>query len=130
MALASKSYIDNADPAAITKMVMQLFKHWKLTNEQKTLLLGLSTTTRSTLIRYENQESYFKNRDTQDRAKYLLLIHKYLRTLFPLNKELVYAWPTTHNDYFSGKTPVEVIEDEGFFGLIRVQQYLENYVIN
>lgn len=115
--------------AAVTQMIMQLFEHWELTYEQQTMLLSLSANTHSTIARYKKGAAYLaQDRDTQDRIGHLLAIHKCLRTLFPLNKELAYAWPTTPNRYFEGKTPIEVISKEGFLGLLKVRQYLENYI--
>lgn len=124
-----KSHSNDKDYEAITKMIMQLFEHWKLTYEQQSMLLSLSTNTHSTIARYKKGGACLsRDRDTQDRAGHLLAIHKYLRTIFPLNKELAYAWPSTANQYFGGKTPVEIISEEGFLGLIKVRRYLENYI--
>lgn len=114
---------------AVTRMVMRLFEHWKLTYEQQAVLLSLSANTHSTIARYKRSAASFsQDRDTQDRIGHLLAIHKYLRQLFPLNKELAYEWPTTPNHYFSGRSPVDVITAEGFLGLVKVRRYLENYM--
>lgn len=117
------------DYVAITQMVMRLFEHWRLTYEQQAMLLSLSTHTRSTIARYKRGDATLqKDRDTQDRIAHLLAIHKYLRNIFPRNKELVYTWPTTPNRHFGDRSPVQVIDEEGFVGLIKVRQYLENYM--
>jgi hypothetical protein len=130
MAVSPQSFHAEEDNhEAITRMIMQLFEHWKLTYEQQAALLSLSTNTHSTIARYKRGAAILsRDRDTQDRIGHLLAIHKYLRSVFPLNKELAYAWPTTANRYFLGKTPIEIIADEGFLGLVRVRRYLENYI--
>ena len=126
---AREFHSENKNHKAITQMIMQLFEHWELTYEQQAMLLSLSTNTHSTIARYKKGIACLSpSRDIQDRAGHLLAIHKYLRTIFPLNKELAYAWPTTPNRHFEGKTPVHVISDEGFLGLIKVRRYLENYI--
>jgi hypothetical protein len=65
------------------------------------------------------------NRDLIDRAGHLLAIHKSLRILFPHNKELAYAWMTTANQHFDGKTPMDIVHEQGFLGLIAVRRYLD-----
>lgn len=120
--------IDNNHAAKLTQMIMRLFEHWSLTYQEQANLLGLSTKTNTTISRYKKGESHIKfDRDTYDRVRILLSIHQSLRTIFPLNKSLAYAWPKTRNLHFKGKTPVEVIAEEGFLGLVNVQHYLENY---
>ena len=113
----------------LTHMLMRLFEHWQLTYEEQAKLLSLSTGTKSTIARYKKGVSTLSpDRDTQDRIRFLLAIHKHLRTIFPRNKELAYQWPKTPNRYFSEKTPVDVISEEGFLGLVKVHDYLEQYL--
>jgi hypothetical protein len=124
-----KSAPSNDQLEAITKMIMKLFEHWKLTYEQQAMLLSLSPNTHSTIARYKRGVAKISPaRDTQDRVSHLLSIHKHLRRIFPLNKELVYEWPTTPNKAFQGRSPIQVIADEGFVGLVQIKQYLENYL--
>lgn len=126
---AKQSSIKQEELAAVTKMVIRLFEHWKLTYEQQSMLLGLSTHTHSTIARYKKGVATLSSgRDMQDRAGHLLAIHKILRTIFPLNNELVYTWPSTPNAYFNGRSPIQVIADDGFLGLVNVRHYLENYL--
>ena len=123
----SDNYVE--DTSALTRMVMRLFQHWKLSSQEQSLLLSLSAKTRSSIARYRNGASTLSpDRDTHDRVKYLLSIHKSLRTIFPYNRELVYEWPKAPNKYFDGKTPVQVMVEEGFLGVVRVDNYLKNYL--
>jgi hypothetical protein len=85
----------------------------------------LSQGSRSTLSRYRHGEPFADNRDLLDRAGHLLGIHKALRILFPHNRDLVYRWVTTANRRFSGRTPLEIMCDEGFLGLLMVRRYLD-----
>lgn len=113
------------DRGPLAKMVMQLFEHWKLTTEDQLSLLGLSATNRSALTRYRKGEPLANTRDLLERAGHLLAIHKNLRLLFPHDRDLAYAWMTTRNRAFDGKTPVEVIGEWGFSGLMHVRAYLD-----
>ncbi|MDF1655608.1 MAG: hypothetical protein P1U34_10905 [Coxiellaceae bacterium] len=119
--------IDSEHATRLTNMIMRLFEHWKLTYEEQAKLLDFSSKTHSTINRYKNGTSAIRfDRDTYDRVRFLLAIHKLLRMLFPMNLELAYAWPKTTNQFFHGRTPVEVVFEEGFLGLVRVHDYLEN----
>jgi hypothetical protein len=129
MALAMKyEEVDPEQSERLTKMVMRLFEHWRLTYEEQATLLGFSGKTHSTIGRYKKGTASIRfDRDTYDRVRFLLAIHKALRTIFPMNPEMAYAWPKTPNQFFAGRSPVEVVFDEGFLGLANVYDYLANY---
>jgi len=110
---------------ALAGMVMRLFVHWDVSAQDQAALLGLSEGSRTTLARYRKGDPLADNRDLLDRVGNLLSIHRSLRILFPRNRELVYGWPTAPNKAFNGKSPVDVIRDEGFLGLLTVRRYLD-----
>ncbi len=114
-----------ADPAAIGPMVIRLFDHWKLTCAERANLLGLSPRTRSTLARYRNGGHIGKRRDLRDRVGHLLGVHATLRLLFPRNRDLAYNWMRTPNRAFDDLAPVDLINRDGFSGLLRVRTYLD-----
>lgn len=126
---ALSNYGDDFDPKAVTQMIMRLFSHWGLTYEQQAALLSLSRNTNSSIARYKSGKSFIAlDRDKFDRIGHLLAIHKCLRMIFPMNTKLAYEWPTTPNKYFNGRTPVQVVIDDGFLGLVEVRKYLEHYI--
>lgn len=131
--MAALAYEHEEIPAgqarALTRMLMQLFEHWSLTYEEQAIMLGMSPNTRTTITRYKSGDPIKFDRDTYDRVSLILSIHKLLRTLFPLNDEMVYAWIKTRNRHFNYKTPVEIISKDGIFGLAEVKQYLENQMV-
>lgn len=114
------------DRGEIAKMLMQLFEHWQLTTAEQLSALGLSANNRAALTRYRKGGLLSNNRDQLDRAGHLLGIHKSLRLLFPHNRDLVYAWMKTRNKAFENLTPIEVIGERGFAGLLQVRAYLDN----
>ncbi|MCW5588257.1 MAG: hypothetical protein KIT27_01210 [Legionellales bacterium] len=125
----AKHDLDFDDAKALTKMVMRLFEHWKLTYEEQASLLGLSVKTNTSIARYKRGDSQFSlDRDKRDRVAHLLTIHKYLRMIYPKNRNLAYAWPKSKNVAFGSKTPVEVITEDGFEGLLRIRNHLEHYL--
>ena len=117
--------ITSKDRGALAKMVMTLFDHWKLTTEEQAVLLGLAPTNRAALTRYRKGEPIGTSRDQYERVGHLLAIHKNLRTLFPKNRDLAYRWISTRNKAFDNLTPVEVIKEWGFAGLLMVRFYLD-----
>ncbi|NCV71541.1 MAG: DUF2384 domain-containing protein, partial [Betaproteobacteria bacterium] len=48
-----------------------------------------------------------------------------LRLLFPQNRDLAYRWMSTRNKAFDNLTPVEVVKEWGFAGLLMVRGYLD-----
>jgi hypothetical protein len=109
----------------LAKMVTTLFEHWKLSSNDQLALLGLSAGNRPALMRYRKGEPLANSRDLLERAGHLLAIHKNLRLLFPHDRDLTYAWMTTANRAFAGKTPVELITEWGFAGLLQTRAYLD-----
>jgi hypothetical protein len=106
-------------------MVVKLLDDWGLSTGDQAALLGLSPSSRSSLARYRRGEPLGDSRDLVDRAGHLLAIHKSLRILFPENPDLARRWPTAPNRRLSGRTPVEVMRDGGFEGLLAVRRYLD-----
>ncbi len=109
----------------LARMVMQLFQHWRLSNEEQLDLLGLDAGSRTTLARYRKGQPLGSNRDLLDRVGHLLSVHKSLRLLFPHNRELAYAWMRAPNRAFDNLTPVQVVRQHGFAGLLMLRSYLD-----
>lgn len=125
-AMLEPQVLASKDRGALAKMILTLFDHWNLTTEDQALLLGLASTNRAALSRYRKGEPIGASRDQYDRVGHLLAIHKNLRLLFPKNRELAYRWISTRNKAFDNLTPVEVIKEWGFAGLLLVRSYLDH----
>lgn len=110
---------------ALAKMVTRAFEHWKLGTEEQLAMLGLATNNRTALSRYRRGEPLASNRDLLERAGHVLAIHKNLRLIFPHDRDLAYAWMTQRNRAFNGLTPMEVIKEWGFAGILTVRAYLD-----
>ena len=113
------------DRGALARMVMTLLDHWQLSTEDQAALLGIAASNRAALARYRKGEPIGTSRDQYERVGHLLGIHKNLRLLFPRNRELAYRWMTTRNKAFDNLTPVELIREWGFAGLLAVRAYLD-----
>ena len=124
--LAERTLPANVERGALARMVMQLFDHWQLSTEDQASLLGLAPGNRAALGRYRKGEPVGGSRDQYDRVGHLLAIHKNLRLLFPHNRELAYRWMTARNRAFDNLTPVDIIKEWGFDGLLKVRAYLDH----
>ena len=113
------------DRGALARMVMKLFEHWQLSTEDQAALLGLAASNRAALSNYRSGKPIGTGRDQYERVGHLLGIHKNLRLLFPQNRDLAYRWMTTRNKAFDNRTPVEVVKEWGFAGLLMVRGYLD-----
>lgn len=110
---------------ALASMTMKLLDHWSLSTEDQAALLGLAPGNRAALGRYRKGEPIGTSRDQYERVGHLLGIHKNLRLLFPHHRELAYQWMSTRNRAFDNLTPVEVVKEYGFAGLLMVRSYLD-----
>lgn len=117
---------DDKERVTLTKMIMKLFDLWTLSTKEQLELLGMEPTARTTLSRYRQKGgSIGHNRDLMERVGHLLSIHKSLRIIFPQNPNLVYQWPKSRNRAFNYKTPVEIIQEYGYTGLLMIRTYLD-----
>lgn len=124
-AITRREESTSRDRGALARMVMTLLDHWQLSTEDQAALLGIAASNRAALARYRKGEAIGTSRDQYERVGHLLGIHKNLRLLFPQNRDLAYRWMTTRNKAFGNLTPVEVIREWGFAGLLMVRGYLD-----
>jgi hypothetical protein len=124
-ASAERTASPSQDRGALAKMAMKLLDQWDLSTDDQAALLGLAPRNRSALSRYRKGEPIGSTRDQYERVGHLLGIHKNLRLLFPRNIDLAYRWMSSRNKAFDNLTPVEVIREYGFAGLLMVRSYLD-----
>lgn len=111
--------------SALARMVMHVFRRWRLSNEEQFSMLGLTPSNQAVLNRYRRGKPLGSNRDLLDRAGHIIAIHKSLRLIFPQNRDAAYSWMTRRNLAFKGITPVELVKNYGFTGLLMVRAYLD-----
>lgn len=111
--------------ARLARMVVALFDHWNIPAADQAALLGLSPDSRATVARYRRGDPLGDNADLIARAGHLLGIHKALRIIFPHDRDLAYRWITTPNRRFDNRTPLEVMKQHGYEGVLAVRRYLD-----
>lgn len=110
----------------LAKGMMGAFDVLELSPRERCLVLGLDEDNRTSLARYAAGKPLAANRDQLDRAGHLAGIYKSLAILFAHNPEAIPSWMHSHNRAFEGRTPLEVIRDDGLVGLIFVRAYLDH----
>src|SRR5690606_36370162 len=98
------------------RTAVQIMERWNATQDDMARILRVS---RSSINRAKSKlESITLDDDQLDRISYVLNIHAALRTLFD-NPENVTGFMTmkNHNEFFNGRTPLEVIVNGGYVGL-------------
>lgn len=104
----------------LAKAIMRAFEEWGLANADRQVLLGLGVHGRATLGRYAKGQPLSNTRDLLDRVGHLLGIYKGLQLLYPENPEIRSGWLSSPNRRFGGRTPVEVVGERGFSGLLMI----------
>lgn len=107
------------------QLLMRLFGRWSLSQAQAANLLDISASSRATLKAYETgTRGIGGGRDMQQRAGYLLGIHKALRLLYPRNEEMRYGWVNKRNQFFDNRAPLDIMLEQGLIGIARVYECL------
>jgi hypothetical protein len=94
---------------------------WDLTADEQIRLLG--SPGRSTFFKWKKEGGTIP-RDTIERISHLLAIFKALEILLPDSKAAD-TWMRKENDYFNGKSALDIMLEGQFSDLLRVRQYVD-----
>lgn len=106
--------------AIALKVALRILQQWGVPNDTQEAILGFSS--RSAFYKAKSEpEGANLSRDQLERISYLLNMHAALRTVFE-NPENVYGFMSmvNNNEFFNGRSPLEVIGDGSFTSLINV----------
>lgn len=127
MQLTSKNGVNqNSLSQAGFKAANNILSSWGCSAVQSQQILKLS---KSTYHRFKSSpETTTLNDDQLERISYLLNIHQALRIVFS-NPDNVTGFMTmpNHNDYFAGRTPLDVIESGKFGDLYEVAKRIDAF---
>ncbi len=96
-------------------------ERWRLTNDDQIVLLG--SPGRSTFFKWKKEGGSLPA-DTRERLSHMLGIWKALRILFTQDQRAE-EWIRAKNRYFDGASALDVMLEEGMFGIVRVRRYLD-----
>lgn len=99
----------------------EMAQRWDLSTEQQIILLG--SPGRSTFFKWKKEGGSLP-RDTGERLSHLLAIWKALRILFTDDRRGE-EWMLRPNDFFDGKSALDVMLRGGIADILAVRQYLD-----
>jgi hypothetical protein len=63
--------------------------------------------------------------DKLQRIIEIINIHKNLRMLFPRNRQLVYQWIKEKRERFGNHSALDIMLEDGLFGIAAIRRYLD-----
>ena len=130
LAISSK-ILNDWNPAqkrqALTKAFFQIVEKWKLTNEQKSQLLGWTYAHKRSVIdaMKRGDKAVDLDLDKLQRMIEVLHIHKNLRILFPHQRNFVYEWVHEKRERFGNFSAIDMMLTDGLLGMAAVRRYLD-----
>ncbi len=105
--------INRATALSLGKVFWNLVERWNLKPKDQALLLGVKF--HATKLRDWREKKYIpEDPDKFRRVGQLAGIHKNLRILFPYNRQAVYQFMNTPQNFLlHGKTPLQIIHEAG-----------------
>ncbi|MGI4795319.1 MAG: MbcA/ParS/Xre antitoxin family protein [Janthinobacterium lividum] len=98
-----------------------LAEAWQLSTDDQVKLLG--TPGRSTFFKWKKDGGSIP-RDTQERISHLLAIYKALQIIVP-DPARADSWVKAPNQFFAGRTALEVMLEGQFVDIVSVRQYVD-----
>ena len=111
---------DISIPAAMDAF-SNLAEAWELSTEDQINLLG--SPGRSTYFKWKKSGGNLPN-DTLERISHILGIYKALQILLP-DETAADSWIKAGNDYFNGRSALDVMLDGKVVDIYKVRQYLD-----
>ena len=113
--------VSDAEGTASFRAAVNLFRLWRVTDEQAAVLLDMPL---RSYRRWKSGEIGRIDRDGKARLSNLMGIHKALRMIFG-EAQRGYAWISTANDAFGGRSALDVMLEGELTSLMRVRRYLD-----
>lgn len=111
----------------LATVVVKTLDEWGLTAAQAVVVMGLPDRTRSReIVRYRQGTALPDDEAVIERCGHVLAIQHGLDLLFPHNPLMAAAWITDPGNRLFGRSPLEVMLDEGLKGLRRVRRCVEH----
>jgi len=107
----SKPYNEKEILKAAGEAFWNMASHYRLTQAEAGMLLGISEKNRGRLGELEDKKEIPD--ESLMRVSQLLGIHKSLRIIYPENREIVYGWIKTPLPELGERSPLQYIRDHG-----------------
>ena len=113
--------ITDAEGSALFRAAVNLFRLWRISDEEAAILLDLPV---PTYRRWKAGDLGRIDRDGKARLSNILGIHKALRIIFR-EPQRAYAWIKAPNAAFANRTALDVMLGGELTDLMRVRRYLD-----
>ena len=113
--------ITDDEAAAMFRAAVNLFRHWRLTDEQAATLLDMPARSYG---RWKAGQIGRISRDGKARLSNLMGIHKALRIIFR-EPHRSYAWVKAPSTVFGGESALDIMLGGELTDLMRVRRYLD-----
>ena len=107
------------DRKVLAKRIVGVFRSWKLSTNEQSMILGLPANDRSTINRYANGHPVAQNHDLLWRIGNILAIFRLLRSSEIDRPDRADKWITTPNPCLSGARPVDLMKNPDGVDAIR-----------
>lgn len=126
----SISHLDDFIPEQprkrLTKIIIRLLDEWELKTADELRLLGLRETSRNMLANYRKQTNIMPyDQDKLERVGLLLNIYKNIYDLYPENPTLRKTWIKRTNALLGNKRPIDIMLENGLFGMADILRFLD-----
>lgn len=110
----------------LTKIIIRLLDEWELKTADELRLLGLRETSRNMLANYRKQTNIMPyDQDKLERVGLLLNIYKNIYDLYPENPTLRKTWIKRTNALLGNKRPIDIMLENGLFGMADILRFLD-----
>jgi uncharacterized protein (DUF2384 family) len=118
--------ISYEDKGLIAGMIIQLLDNWSIDSANQITFLSLPEKTPLRAIRKYRQNTPFpESEELNEKIKHLIGIADALRTTFPRNAEMGSQWMNKPHRRFDGRTPINLMLEEGVKGFVTVRSQLD-----
>ena len=111
---------------ALTRLVFDVLSDWQVPGAGQIALLALPEDTRPRALRsYQHGEPLPDDPQTYERIEHIMGIADALRTSNPCNTAAGALWMHRTNPWFSERTPLATMLEDGLQGIIAVRKHLD-----
>lgn len=112
--------------ALLAEHVMHLLEDWRLQPPMQLALLGLEASVKPRhLSRFKHGNPLSDDQQVMERVVHLLGIRQALERNHPMNRRFAYLWLNQRSKYFTRRTPLEVMLEDGLIGMRQVWENLD-----
>lgn len=116
----------NEECASLAGMIMSILDSWGLNGQAIMSVLNFPAgIPLRALRRYRENTAFPNDEGVYERVDHIVGIYDALRTTYPHNPPMGLLWLRKRHQRFQGRSPLQVIVEDGLEGLLRVRVHLD-----